>query len=68
MKKIKILLLLILIIFFSKLSLAEENKIVYVDINRIMNSSIAGKSISSQLEKNHKKNIAKFKKWRNNSC
>ena len=27
-----------------------------------MNNSIAGKSITSQLENNHKKNISKFKK------
>jgi len=60
--KIISLLLLIFFIFFSKVSLSEENKIVYVDVNRIMNDSIAGKSITSQLEKNHKKNIAKFKK------
>ena len=62
MIKIKSLLLLIFFIFFSKISLSEENKIVYVDVNKIMSNSIAGKSISSQLEKNHKKNIAKFKK------
>ena len=62
MIKIKSLLLLIFFIFFSTISLSEENKIVYVDVNKIMNNSIAGKSISSQLEKNHKKNIAKFKK------
>ena len=53
---------MIFFIFFSKISLSEENKIVYVDINKIMNNSIAGKSISSQLEKKHKTNIAKFKK------
>ena len=62
MIKIKSLLVLIFFIFFSKISLSEENKIVYVDINKIMTNSVAGKSISSQLEKNHKKNIAKFKK------
>ena len=59
--KIKSLLLLIFFIFFSKISLSEENKIVYIDLNKIMNNSIAGKSITSQLENNHKKNIAKFK-------
>ena len=59
--KIRSLLLLIFFIFFSKISLSEENKIVYVDINKIMSNSIAGKSITSQLENNHKKNIAKFK-------
>ena len=58
----KSLLLLIFFIFFSKISLSEEYKVVYVDLNMIMNNSIAGKSISSQLETNHKKNILKFEK------
>ena len=62
MNQIKSLLLLIFFIFFSKISLSEENKVVYVDLNMIMNNSIAGKSISSQLEVNHKKNILKFEK------
>ena len=57
----KSLLLLIFFIFFSKISLSEEYKVVYVDLNMIMNNSIAGKSITSQLENNHKKNISKFK-------
>ena len=59
--KIKSLLLLIFFIFFSKISLSHEKTIVYIDLNRIMNDSIAGKSITSQLENNHKKNISKFK-------
>ena len=54
--------LLIFFIFFSKISLSEENKVVYIDLNKIMNNSIAGKSITSQLENNHKKNISKFTK------
>ena len=62
MNQIKSLLLLIFFIFFSKISLSEEYKVVYVDLNMIMNNSIAGKSISSQLEANHKKNILKFEK------
>ena len=61
MKIRSLLLLLIFFIFFSKISLSEENKIVYIDLNKIMNNSIAGKSITSQLENNHKKNISKFK-------
>ena len=59
--KIRSLLLLIFFIFFSKISLSHEKTIVYIDLNKIMNNSIAGKSISSQLENNHKKNILKFK-------
>ena len=59
--KIRSLLLIIFFIFFSKISLSHEKTIVYIDLNKIMNNSIAGKSISSQLENNHKKNILKFK-------
>ena len=58
--KIRSLLLLIFFIFFSKISLSHEKTIVYIDLNKIMNNSIAGKSITSQLENNHKKNISKF--------
>ena len=59
--KIRSLLLLIFFIFFSKISLSHEKSIVYIDLNKIMNNSIAGKSITSQLENNHRKNISKFK-------
>ena len=59
--KIRSLLLLIFFIFFSKISLSHEKTIVYIDLNKIMSNSIAGKSITSQLENNHKKNILKFK-------
>ncbi len=58
---IRSLLLLIFFIFFSKISLSHEKSIVYIDLNKIMSNSIAGKSITSQLENNHKKNISKFK-------
>ena len=59
--KVRFLLLLIFFIFFSKISLSHEKSIVYIDLNKIMSNSIAGKSITSQLENNHKKNISKFK-------
>ena len=59
--KIRSLLLLIFFIFFSKISLSHEKSIVYIDLNKIMSNSIAGKSINSQLENNHKENISKFK-------
>ena len=60
--KVRSLLLLTFFIFFSKVCLSHEKTIVYIDLNKIMNNSIAGKSITSQLENNHKKNISKFKK------
>ena len=49
-----------ILIFLS--SYAEEQKIVYLNVDRIMQQSIAGKSIKNQLEKLHKKNLEKFKK------
>ena len=49
-----------ILIFLS--SYAEEQKIVYLNVDMIMQQSIAGKSIKSQLEKLHKKNLEKFKK------
>ena len=61
MKIRSLLLLLIFFIFFSKISLSHEKTIVYIDLSKIMNNSIAGKSITSQLENSHKKNISKFK-------
>ena len=60
--KIKALLLIIFFIFFSKVSISQENKTVYLDLNMIMENSNAGKSINSQLETNHKKNTANFQK------
>ena len=60
--KIKVLLLIFFFIFFSKVSISQENKTVYLDLNSIMANSIAGKSINSQLETNHKKNISNFEK------
>ena len=60
--KIKVLLLIIFFLFCSKVSISQENKTVYLDLNMIMQNSNAGKSINSQLETNHKKNIANFQK------
>ena len=50
------------VIFFSKISLSNENKLAYIDLNLIMNNSIAGKSITTQLEDSHKKSISELKK------
>jgi len=62
MMKFKAFVLIIFFICFSKISISHENKIAYLDLNFIMANSIAGKSITSQLEKNHKKNIKNFEK------
>ena len=44
------------------LSYAEEQKIVYLNIEKIMQNSIAGKSIKKQLEDLYNKDLEKFKK------
>ncbi len=49
-----------MLIFIS--SYAEEQKIVYLNVDKIMQQSIAGKSITKQLEKLYNSNLEKFKK------
>ena len=51
-------------IFFLifNLSFAEEQKIVYLNVDKIMQQSIAGKSIKKQLENIYNNNLKKFKK------
>tara|TARA_B100000989_G_C19275534_1_gene358046 strand:+ start:62 stop:583 length:522 start_codon:yes stop_codon:yes gene_type:complete len=49
-----------ILIFLS--AYAEEQKIVYLNVDKIMQQSIAGKSIKNQLDKLHNKNLEKFKK------
>ncbi len=40
---------------------AQEQKIVYLNVDKIMQQSIAGKSIKKQLENLYNKNLEKFK-------
>jgi len=44
------------------LSYADEQKIVYLNIEKIMQNSIVGKSIKKQLENLYNKDLEKFKK------
>ena len=57
----KILIVNILLIFFTS-SQAEEFKIVYLNVDKIMQESVAGKSIKKKLEKLYSKDLEKFKK------
>ncbi len=57
----KFLIINIFFLFFLS-SFADEQKIVYVNVDKIMQQSIAGKSIKKQLEKFYNKNLEKFKK------
>ena len=61
MKKILISILLFIFIIFPSYSYSAE-KIVYLDVEKIMQDSIAGKSIISQLKKKRESTISKFKK------
>tara|TARA_B100000989_G_scaffold209327_1_gene158741 strand:- start:478 stop:999 length:522 start_codon:yes stop_codon:yes gene_type:complete len=59
---IKKLFILIFFLIFTFNINAEINKIVYIDIEKIMQQSVAGKNFIILLEKKHKTNISKFKK------
>jgi len=59
LKKFFIISILFLIFTFSY---AEDQKIVYLNIDKIMKQSIAGKSIKKQLENVYNKDLNKFKK------
>ncbi len=50
----------IVFIFFTELSFAD--RIVYLNVDKIMQDSAAGKSIKKQLKKKKEANVAKFKK------
>jgi Skp family chaperone for outer membrane proteins len=52
-------------IFFSNLALSEES-ISYIDMDFIMNNSLAGKSIIKQLEKKNETLKTSFEKIENN--
>ncbi len=51
----------IILITICSISNAENLSIVYVDMEKVMNQSIVGKSLSSQIEKIHKANLEEFK-------
>ena len=59
-KKIFKILTLISIIFYSNMSLSSES-IYYVDMDIIMNNSLAGKSIKNQLIEKNKTNNDNFR-------
>ena len=57
----RFLIIFIFLILFSH-SHAEVQKIVYLNVDKIMQQSTAGKSIKKQLETIYKQNLEKFKK------
>ena len=52
----------IILITFCITIVNAEVSIVYINMEKVMNKTIAGESIVQQLEKIHKKNIEEFKK------
>jgi len=61
MKYLVNLFVILFLIFNINISKAET-KIVYINMDKLMNETKAGKSINLQLEKLHKMNIKEFKK------
>ena len=50
-----------LVIIFFCFKVTAENKIVYIDLNFLLQNSLAGKSLSSQIKNINTKNLAFFK-------
>ena len=57
-------LLIFFLIFFTSNSLAD-NKVLYLDISFILNTSTAGKFLNNELNSINKKNLEEFKKIEN---
>ena len=62
MKYFEKLFVIVFFCFFSNLSYAEKIIITYIDMDKIMNNSVAGKKFTKSLEDLHKSNIEKYKK------
>ena len=63
-KKLKYLIFYFILLHATLIQ--ANDKIVYLDMNYILNNSLAGKSITTQLNKKNKKNIDFFKKKEKN--
>jgi len=58
-KKFYNYLFFILLIFYANLAVANQS-ILYIDMNYLLNNSLAGKSIVAQLKNLNEKNLKKF--------
>tara|TARA_B100001057_G_C22686821_1_gene886049 strand:- start:470 stop:988 length:519 start_codon:yes stop_codon:yes gene_type:complete len=58
----KIKLISILIFFLFSIPSYSSERVVYLDVEKIMQSSVAGKSIIAQLKSKQESSVAKFKK------
>ena len=59
---VKFFVIILITFCFSIVSANESTSIVYIDMDKVMNKSLAGKSLKEQLEKIHQLNIVEFKK------
>ena len=51
-----------LIFFFTFIPLYSSEKIVYLDVEKIMQDSIAGKAVIAKIKKKREISVSKFKK------
>ena len=58
----KLITIFISFFFYCNIAVSENLKIVYVDIEKIINQSVAGKNITEKIKDLNSKNISKFKK------
>ncbi len=59
-------LLIVFIFFVISNSCFAENKIVYLDVNLLLNESIVGQNLNKKLKEINNKNITEFKKIETN--
>jgi len=59
---VKLFVITFLILGYTNSKTSAETNIVYLDLKIIMNESAAGKKAQDYLEKQHKNNLASFKK------
>ena len=57
---------IILITFYVNISKSENLQIVYINMDNVMNQTVAGKSLQNQIDEIHKINISEFKKIEDN--
>ena len=66
MKHLVSFFVIILITFSFNNAKSEDLLVAYINMEKVMNETIAGKSLIQQLEKIHNKNIAEFNKTEEN--
>ncbi len=59
---VKFFVIILITFCFSIVSANESSSIVYINMDKVMNKSLAGKSLIEQLKKMHQLNIEEFKK------